>query len=163
MCINELDQLITGAETSIKHSINVLSMPSVAKSRDEGVISIDDITANSLMKAIDHLHKWQFDDALVCIESCHDYSGKKGDIDAVKRCKYYNVKNVIFTAAVSFAVTVLATKALTTVASSLMYSKDHNAANANILKFGMSYVNVAKQKPHSFSEATRLLKKELKK
>ena len=152
MYINSLEQLIAGAEVSIKHSIT-----------SEEVMTVNNLTIDNLTNAIDHLHKCRFDDALACIKVCHNYPGKDGDIDAVKRCKYYSIKNVIFTAAVSFAVTVISTKALTTAASSLMYKKDANVANANVLKFGMAYVKTAKQKPHSFSEATRLLKKELKK
>ena len=163
MYINSLEQLIAGAEVSIKHSINVLSIPVVKTETSEEVMTVNNLTIDNLTNAIDHLHKCRFDDALACIKVCHNYPGKDGDIDAVKRCKYYSIKNIIFTAAVSFTVTVIATKALTTAASSLMYKKDATAANANVLKFGMSYVNVAKQKPHSFSEATRLLKKELKK
>ena len=152
MYINSLEQLIAGAEVSIKHSIT-----------SEEVMTVNNLTIDNLTNAIDHLHKCRFDDALACIKVCHNYPGKDGDIDAVKRCKYYSIKNVIFTAAVSFAVTVISTKALTTAASSLMYKKDANVANANVLKFGMAYVKTAKQKPRSFSEATRLLKKELKK
>ena len=165
MYVNYVEQLIAGAEASIKHSINVLSMPGVKTGTvyEEEVVTSNDITVKNLTDAIKHLHTCKFDDALMCIKVCPDYPGKNGDIDAVKRCKYYSIKNIIFTAAVSFTVTVIATKALTTAASSLMYKKDATAANANVLKFGMSYVNVAKQKPHSFSEATRLLKKELKK
>ena len=163
MYINSLEQLIAGAEVSIKHSINVLSIPVVKTETSEEVMTVNNLTIDNLTNAIDHLHKCRFDDALACIKVCHNYPGKDGDIDAVKRCKYYSIKNVIFTAAVSFAVTVISTKALTTAASSLMYKKDANVANANVLKFGMAYVTTAKQKPHSFSEATRLLKKELKK
>ena len=165
MYINSLEQLIAGAEVSIKHSINVLSIPSVKTGTvyEEEVVTSNDITVKNLTDAIKHLHTCKFDNALMCIRVCPDYPGKNGDIDAVKRCKYYSIKNVIFTAAVSFAVTVISTKALTTAASSLMYKKDANVANANVLKFGMAYVKTAKQKPHSFSEATRLLKKELKK
>ena len=163
MYINSLEQLIAGAEVSIKHSINVLSIPVVKTETSEEVMTVNNLTIDNLTNAIDHLHKCRFDDALACIKVCHNYPGKDGDIDAVKRCKYYSIKNVIFTAAVSFAVTVISTKALTTAASSLMYKKDANVANANVLKFGMAYVKTAKQKPHSFSEATRLLKKELKK
>lgn len=164
MYINSLEQLIVGAEVSIKHSIDVLGMPGVKTGTAyEEVTTVNNLTIDNLTNAIDHLHKCRFDDALACIKVCHNYPGKDGDIDAVKRCKYYNMKNVVLTAAVSFTVTVLATKALTTAASSLMYRKDATAANANVLKFGMAYVNTAKQKPHSFSEATRLLKKELKK
>ena len=162
MYINSLDQLIAGAEASLKHSINLLEMPT-AVNVNYDITTVDSLTIGKLTEAIGFLRKCQFDRALTCIELCSDYTGKGGDIDAVKRCKYYNVKNAVVTGAVSFTVSSLLILAVRIIMSMLLYKTDPSTANSNVRKYGMMCVKVADSYPTSFIELVKRFKNELRK
>ena len=160
MCINEFDQLCAGAKASLHGSIDSMMTSRLV---DASVITQNDNNCKYLTDAIYSIDRERCDDAIRSIKMCSNYLWKERDIDAVKRCKYYYIKNFVATAAISFTATIITAIAVNTITSTVLYKKNPSTANANVRKYGMAYLKAVENNPTSFSEATRLLKKELKK